>query len=144
MEQQTNNESDLFSFRIDERAKETLRSIASWAIIIVITTVIGYVIGLIAALKPKPETVLFREGFGGSAADSHTTLGSVIFSMIIGLVITWFLYQFGVLTKRGVDKLSQNDLNRGFASLKIYFMIIGILIIIGFAFVLLAVLAIRR
>jgi len=139
MEQQDSSNS-LFDLSIDETAKDHLRRICSWTMVIVITAVIGYVVAIIKALMPKAQ-VIQSEGFGVSVGAGQN-LGSVIFGIIIGLLINYFLYQFANLTKKGVNGMSQTDLNAGFYNLKIYFVIISIIVIIALAIVLLAFLAI--
>jgi len=139
MEQQDAS-SSLFDLSIDETAKDHLRRICSWTMVIVITAVIGYVVAIIKALMPKAQ-VIQSEGFGVSVGAGQN-LGSVIFGIIIGLLINYFLYQFANLTKRGVNGMSQTDLNTGFYNLKIYFVIISIMVIIALAIVLVAFLAI--
>jgi hypothetical protein len=108
--------------------------------IIVITAVIGYVFALIRAFLPKTQVVQ-SEGFGVSVSAGQG-LGSVIFGIVIGLLVNYFLYQFASLTKKGVNGMSQTDINAGFYNLKIYFIVISVIVIIILAIALLAVLAI--
>jgi len=138
MEQNTEN--SLFDLSIDETAKDHLRRICSWTLVIVITAVIGYVVAIIKAFMPKTQVVQ-SEGFGVSLSTGQG-IGSVIFGIIIGLLINYFLYQFANLTKKGVNGMSQSDLNAGFYNLKIYFVIISVLVIIVLAFVLLFLLTV--
>jgi len=138
MEQNTDN--SLFDLSIDETAKDHLRRICSWTMVIVITAVIGYVVAIIKAFMPKTQVVQ-SEGFGVSLSTGQG-IGSVIFGIIIGLLINYFLYQFANLTKKGVNGMSQTDLNAGFYNLKIYFVIISVLVIIVLAFVLLFLLTV--
>jgi small-conductance mechanosensitive channel len=137
---QQDSDNSLFDLSIDETAKDHLRRICSWTMVIVITAVIGYIVAVIKALMPKTQ-VIQSEGFGVSVGAGQN-LGSVIFGIIIGLLINYFLYQFANLTKKGVNGMSQTDLNAGFYNLKIYFVIISIMVIIALAIVLLAFLAI--
>ena len=139
MEQQDSSNS-LFDLSIDETSKDHLRRICSWTMVIVITAVIGYVVAIIKALMPRTQ-VIQREGFGVSVRGGQN-LGSVILGIVIGLLINYFLYQFANLTKKGVNGMSQPDLNAGFYNLKIYFVIISIIVIIVLAIALLAFLAI--
>ena len=138
MEQNTEN--SLFDLSIDETAKDHLRRICSWTLVIVITAVIGYVVAIIKAFMPKTQVVQ-SEGFGVSVSMGQG-IGSVIFGIIIGLLINYFLYQFANLTKKGINGMSQTDLNAGFYNLKIYFVIISVLVIIVLAFVLLFLLTV--
>lgn len=122
-----NTDSSLFDLKIEENCKEQLKGLTTWAKIVVITSVISLVIGLIGLLMPK-KTVQY----GDSVLETErgTSIGGYIFTVIISLLLAYFLYQFSVFTRRGVDNLSQPDLNRGLNSLKSYFMTYGILIII--------------
>jgi hypothetical protein len=133
-------EKSLFDLSIDETAKDHLRRICSWALMIVVTAVISYAVAIIKALMPKTQGIQ-SEGFGVSVSTGQN-LGGVIFITVIGLLVNYFLYQFGNLTKKGVNGMSQTDLNAGFYNLKIYFVIISVLVIIVLAFVLLVLLAI--
>ena len=108
--------------------------------IIVATAVISYVVAIIKALMPKTQ-VIKSEGFGASVSVGEG-IGSVILGVIIGLLVNYFLYQFASLTRKGVNGMSQTDLNAGFYNLKIYFVIISVLFIIILAIFLLALLAI--
>lgn len=136
--EQTNQESSLFDLSINETAKDHLRRIASWALVTVVCAVIGYVLELIKALQPASRIVQ-KEGFGMDMVGG-SSLGGTIFVIIIGLVVNYFLFQFANLTRKGVNGLSQGELNAGFYNLKIYFIIIGILVILALIVVLLAIL----
>ena len=138
--EQHDTENSLFDLSIDETAKDHLRGISSWAMIIVVTAVIGYVVAIIKAAMPKAQVVQ-SEGFGVSVSTGQS-LGGAIFGIILGLLVNYFLYQFANLTKKGVNGMNQTDLNAGFYNLKIYFVIISIMVIIALAFVLLFVLAV--
>lgn len=129
MEQNQNfQENSLFDLSVDETAKSHLRSMATWGMVIVISAVIGYVLTILRAVQGKPP-VAQSEGFG-TAFTTGGNLGGTIFGIVIGLLVNYFLFQFANLTKRGVNGMSQSDLNAGFYNLKIYFVIIGVLLII--------------
>lgn len=138
--EQHDTEHSLFDLSIDETAKDHLRKICSWTMIIVVAAVIGYVISLVKVFMPKSQVVQ-SEGFGVSVSAGQG-LASVIFGIIIGLLVNYFLYQFSSLTKKGVNGMSQTDLHAGFYNLKIYFIVISVIVIIILAIVLLAVLAV--
>jgi hypothetical protein len=138
--EQHDAENSLFDLSIDETAKDHLRKICSWTMIIVIVAVIGYVISLVKTFMPKSQVVQ-SEGFGVSVSAGQG-LASVIFGIIIGLLVNYFLYQFSTLAKKGVNGMSQTDLNAGFYNLKIYFIVISVIVIIILAILLLAVLAV--
>jgi hypothetical protein len=135
--EETNQESSLFDFSIDETAKDHLRRISNWAMVTVVCAVIGYVVEIIKALQPASRIVQ-REGFGMDIVGGSNLLGTIL-EIIIGLVVNYFLFQFANLTRKGVNGLSQGELNAGFYNLKIYFIIIGVFVIIVLMIVLLLV-----
>jgi hypothetical protein len=137
MEQQ-NPESSLFDLKVDENTKEQLRGLSKWTMIVVITTIISLVLSLIQALMVKKDTIEY--GSYRLQSQKSPNIGSVIISLIISGLLAYLLYQFSVSTKKGVDNMSQEDLNKGLGSLKSYFMVYGIIIIIVMAIVLVALL----
>lgn len=135
--EETNQESSLFDFSVNETAKDHLRRIANWAMVIVVCAVMSYVIEIIEALRPA-SPIVRREGFGMDMVGG-SNLGGTIIGIIIGLVINYFLFQFANLTRKGVNGLNQGELNAGFYNLKIYFTLAGILVIIVLIIALLVV-----
>ena len=136
--EQTNQDSSLFDLKIDETSKDLLRKIGTWAMVVVVTSLIGYVAQIIQVATAKNRAVEY-EGFK-FAERSQSNIGGTIFSIVVGLFLTYFLYQFATLSKKGVEAVSQPDLNKSFANLKNYFMVTGILIIVGFTIGVLVVL----
>jgi hypothetical protein len=136
--EQLNQESSLFDLSIDETAKDHLKKIASWAIVIVICAVVGYILNIIKVVQPH-RSISESEGFGVTVVKGPK-IGGVILGILIGLLINYFLFQFANFTKKGVNGMSQPDLNAGFYNLRIYFMIVGILVIIAVIIFFLAIL----
>src|SRR5258708_20739261 len=110
--EQTNQENPLFDLSIDETAKDHLRKIVSWVMVIVISAVIGYILAIVKALQTKNQ-VVESEGFG-VAVKTAPGLGSVIFGIVIGLFINYFLFQFANLTKKVLIGMIQADLTSDF------------------------------
>ena len=133
--EQNNQESTLFDLSINETAKDHLRKTATWAIVIVITALISYVLSIVNALQVKHQVVEY-EGFPTSVAKGPTLAGAIV-GIVIGLVINYFLFQFANLTKKGVNEMNQSELNQCLSHLKIYFAIVGILVILALVFALL-------
>src|SRR6516164_9528982 len=115
-ENQSYQENSLFDLSIDDTGKNHLRSMATWGMVIVISAVVGYVIAIIKALQTKPQTIQ-SEGFGASFT-SGGNLVSAIFGIVIGLLINYFLFQFAKHIKRGVNGMSQSNVDTGFYNLK--------------------------
>jgi uncharacterized membrane protein YjgN (DUF898 family) len=139
MEQTPNTDSPLFDLSITESCKDHLRKIASWSLIIVICAVIGYIITLFKAFQPRT----LRTGLEGFSVQetTGTGIGSAILAIVVGLLVNYFLFQFSNKIKKGIGGMSRTDLNAGFYNLKMYFIIVGVLIIIMFVLALLVILA---
>jgi hypothetical protein len=138
--EQHDPESSLFDLSINETAKDHLKKIASWALVIVICAVVGYILNIIKVAQPH-RSISQSEGFGVTVT-TGPGIGGVILGILIGLLINYFLFQFANLTKKGVNGMSQPDLNAGFYNLRIYFMIVGILVIIAVIIFFLAILVV--
>ncbi|MBN8880200.1 MAG: hypothetical protein J0I32_21830 [Sphingobacteriales bacterium] len=141
MIEQENQSSDLFGdLTIDPMAKQYLRSMSGWAMVIVVVSVIGYIFSVIDLFREKrPASFNRAEGFDMGFTESST--GAEVFtsllSIAIGLLINYFLYRFARQAKAGVDGLNQPELNKSFGNLKAYFMACSIILIIAFVLLLL-------
>jgi uncharacterized membrane protein len=135
-----NQQSDLFNeMGVDPMARQYIRSMASWAMIIVVTAVLGYIVSVIDLFRAKPAQINSAEGFGfemTQSSDSADYFGT-FFSIAIGLLINFFLYRFASQSRAAVDQLDQQKLNNGFGNLKAYFMACSIILIIVFVMLLL-------
>lgn len=137
---------DLFAtpIRIDDTAKRHITALAQWAMIIVITAVIGYVITLIQAFIPSRtiiETEPDSEGFSSFMRMGGQSIAGAIFGIVIGLLINYFLYRFSVLSRKSIAASDVDQLGGSFRNLKIYFIIITIFMIIISLFAIIGVLA---
>ncbi|MCG2615694.1 hypothetical protein LZZ85_15445 [Terrimonas sp. NA20] len=137
--EQDNRSSDLFNeMSIDGMGKQYIRSIASWAMVMVVVAVIGYVIEILDFLRDKPSDGRRVEGFGGlTEAMGNSSAFSVFFGIAIGLLINFFLFRFASQAKAGLDGHDQWKLNSSFSNLKAYFMACSIILIIVLVFMLL-------
>lgn len=139
---QDENQVHLFNdLEFDSTAKQHITSIASWAMVIVVTAVIGYLVNILE-LFSKPEVAVRSEGFDFGASISATNTFSSVIGIIIGLLINYFLYRFASLARTGVNSLDQSALSKSFNSLKSYFIITTVILIIVFVIVVLAVLVV--
>jgi hypothetical protein len=141
MEQQ--NTSSLFNeVNIDSQARQHIQTMGTWAMIVAVVAVIGYlfnIIGLFAVNKIE----LASEGFGNYLQKMTTGSSSVVSTVIsvgIGLVVNYFLYRFSVQAKNGLAGVNQQLFSNSFRNLKNYFMITSVVVIIGFLFVLFSLL----
>lgn len=63
-----------------------------------------------------------------------------ILGVIIGGAINYFLYRFAVAIDRGVKSMDALKVNEGFNSLRLYFKILGIILIVVLAILVLVIL----
>ena len=133
---------DLFGSEVkfDDTARRHLASVAQWAMIVVVTTIIGYIISLLEAFM-APTGNTSSEGFDAMFKVGGEGIGGTIFWIIIGLTMNYFLYQFAVQTRKGLSGVSQDELAKAFRNLRIYFTIFSIVLIIAFLLVLIVVAA---
>lgn len=115
------NQDNLFDLKVDTKAQEHLRVSAQWARILAITGFASAGVSLVAAIV---------EGEGNTAAIVGQIFGSFI---VIGITILIyiFLYKFAVNMRDALAAMNQDLFNIAFRNLRTYFIILGILFIIG-------------
>jgi hypothetical protein len=140
MEQQT----DLFSseIKIDGVAKEHIRSLASWAMVIVVVAVAGYILNILELImQPNEPVVTQAEGFSVSFLSGQRSVTGTIITIMIGLAINYFLYRFASTAVGSINGLSQEKFSNSFRNLKIWFAITTIIMILFLLLLLIGVTA---
>lgn len=130
----------LFEMQFDENAKSIVLTTVKWAMIIVITSLVGYVVAIIAFFRAKSQVTAMSEGEGYDFQSSYRTVEttsfiSVLFSIGVGLLVTYFLYKFASNARKGMETMSSYHVNIGFSNFKSYFLVIGILMILAIVLV---------
>lgn len=131
---------NFFNITFDSATRTLLRQAAVWAKVTTLCAFIGYGITLIVAFIGRPNHVLEPDGSLVTTRATGTSILSAIITAAIGAFINYFLYRFSVSAIRGVDSMDSVKANEGFNSLRTYFKILGICIIIGLCFLVLALL----
>lgn len=143
-DQQTPSSSDtldnFFSIAFDASTRANLKQAAVWAKVISLSAFIGYAIALVVAIFGQQEFVTDTAGFQVGNLLRAGSLAGVLITIIIGGLINYFLYRFATATAKGMDAMDSTRTNQGFDSLRIYFKIYGIILIIVFAIALLFIL----
>lgn len=137
------NQFPLFSLQLNEVSKNHLLTVAQWAIIVAIVSIVSSLLSIIETVTARPQMVEM-EGFSYQVEQSATAGGIVggIISLLISFLLCYFLYMFGKHTKKGLETIDQGQINSGFNNLKTYFQITGILLIIGIVFIVIAILGV--
>lgn len=133
------NESNLFNdLDIDPIVKNHIRSMISWAIVIVTVAVIGYAITILELFSSGGQRTVRKEGFDLTLTIGSSGIGGPVLSVLVGLLINYFLFRFASQARTGLDGLNQRQLNSSFNNLKAYFMATSIITIIVFVLLLLS------
>ena len=113
---------------------------ANWAMVMVVVAVIGYAITLLRLLGGNEKKVSRSEGLDISMSFGTSGFTGSLISILVGLLINYFLFRFASQARSGLEGLNQRQLNSSFNNLKVYFMATSIIMIIVFAIVLLSTL----
>lgn len=122
---------NFFSIAFDETTRTHIRSAANWAKIIALCAFTGYGLSLVAALfAPSYRYAVGSEGLHIENLARTSNLFGVMITIIIGGFINFYLYRFATATVKGMDAMDGVKTAEGFNSLRIYFKIYGVLLII--------------
>lgn len=138
MENESTPVTNLFDIAFDEATRAQIKQAAVWAKITALCAFVGYGVVLIVAIF-APRGYADTE-IGGVNIVQTSNLAGVILSTAIGAFVNYFLYRFAAATARGMDTMDSLSTNEGFNSLRRYFKILGIFIIIILSICVLAML----
>jgi hypothetical protein len=123
----------LFSLRISENTKMQLRGAAVVAGVAAIFALTSSVLKLVMAFMNKDKTTVSNiEGFTQSkmSVEKGGNIGGAIFSLIISILLFYFLNKFSSQVKTGLNGNNQQLINNGLGGLSGYFITVGIFVII--------------
>ena len=124
----------ILELQVDQTASKNLSDATRWAKFLSITgfACMGLMVIFFIAMQSQITSALSQVIPGFSNIDSFGILMAVIIIVagIVGLSM-YFLFRGSVLIKKGIETKSQEIFNNGLASLKTYFIIYGIIAIIG-------------
>lgn len=129
--------------QVDHVAQGQLKETAMWAKFLGITGFIGAVILLLVAIF---SGTIFSQAASQPAAGPNifATIGPAVFAAIyivaalITFGLSYLLFKFGQKIQQALRTTDQVTLNAGFTNLKLFFRTYGIIVIVYFGFVLLA------
>ena len=136
------SQSDLFfsEIKIDETAKAYIHSLASWAMVIVVVAVVGYVLNILELVIESNEPAIIQsEGFTASFLAGEKNVAGTVITILIGLVINYFLYRFASTVVSSINGLDQEKFCSSFRNLRIYFAITTIIMLLFLLILLIAV-----
>lgn len=133
MTEQNSPEEPLFGLRVDHDAGQKFLNASKWASFIAIVYFVGIGLALLvsvfagAALNKAMSLML-----PGVAEVGSVLIGAVICMLLFFLFISLMLYRFARLVRIGIERQDQRSFNEGLKFLKNYFMVSGVVAILGF------------
>jgi magnesium-transporting ATPase (P-type) len=126
MEDQNKTE-ELFSLSLDSEGRSLLKTTTVWAKIVAIVAFVEAGVSLVTSVIGKSNPA-------GVAGAIFASLIGVLISVLLNI----FLYRFAQKTGEALNSSNQQSLIEGINSLRNYFKVLGILIIIGVSLFLIA------
>jgi len=124
----------ILELQVDQTASKNLSDAMRWAKFLSITAFVcmGLVVIFFIALRSQIASAFSEVIPGFSDIDSLGMLiGIIVIAAGIVCLLMYFLFRGSVLIKKGIESKNQDMFNHGLASLKTYFIMYGILTIIG-------------
>lgn len=129
MENNTNPSLDnIFNLGLDVNTMGYLRTAATWARIVALLAFISAGLGLLVAFFEPGDT----------AGKAGGVIGAII-SGAISVIINLYLYRFATQVTAGLSSMNQDSVTTGINNLRVYFKILGIILIIVLGLVVLGV-----
>ena len=122
----------LFDLQLDHEAGNHFRECSKWAKFLSIVYFVA--VGIVLCVLLFAATALinaFQQFAPGFAGTGGFLVAVVIIALGIVLFTTVLLYRFATLTKEGIERQDQLIFNRGLQALKNYFIVYGVLTILG-------------
>ena len=136
-----NSLDNFFNLSLDTDARQQLKQIALWSKICSLSAFAGYVVSLVVAIFGHKNYSLEAEGFSfGGYIRSGNSLVSVLITAVFGGIVNYFLYRFAVAVDQGIQSSDALKVNTGFDSLRIYFKILGIALVVAFSLAIIGIL----
>jgi hypothetical protein len=124
----------ILELQVDQTASKNLSDAARWAKFLSITAFIcmGLMVIFFMAMQSQITSALSQVIPGFSNISNVGFLVTVVI-IVAGIVclLMYFLFRGSILIKKGIETKSQEIFNNGLAALKSYFIMSGIIAIIG-------------
>jgi len=127
MEQDQLNQQSIFNFSFDDTSKEHIKSIGLWAGINAILAFIGLFLNIVSFVMASNSAYYRPQLFSGFSANNGFTL---FIQVAISIILNVFLYMASMQLKKGLQGMDNTELTKGFASLRTYYKIYGIVLIV--------------
>jgi hypothetical protein len=125
----------ILELQVDQTASKNLSDVTRWAKFLSVTGFVCMGLMVICFIAMQSQVTSLLSQLVPEFTDLGN-LGGVLIAVIVivaGIVclLMYFLFKGSILIKKGIETKSQEIFNNGLASLKAYFIMYGILAIIG-------------
>ena len=125
----------ILELQVDQTASKNLSDVTRWAKFLSVTGFVCMGLMVICFIAMQSQITSLLSQLVPEFTDLGN-LGGVLIAVIVivaGIVclLMYFLFKGSILIKKGIETKSQEIFNNGLASLKAYFIMYGILAIIG-------------
>jgi hypothetical protein len=130
-----NTPESLLDMHLDYDGGNRLRETVRWSRFLSISGMVCIGLSTLALVVAGPKIIaLYDESYPG--LENFIVPIIILFLLLMGVlgVSVFMLYRFSVMTRNSIERQDQGMFNRGLKGLKTYFLISGILAILGLLF----------
>ena len=127
----------IFKFAFDDTSREHIKGISQWAAINAIVAFIALGVNIIQFAMASGSAYRRSSFSFGMGSENGTSL---FIQVAISILLNITLYTASVKLKKGLEDMNSGQLNRGFAGLRDYYKIYGIVLIVVLVLAVLAIL----
>lgn len=123
----------ILELQVDQTASKNLSDATRWAKFLSITGFIcmGLMLIVFIAMQSQIISTLSQVMPGFTEIPNGMFIAVVVAAAAIVCILLYFLFRGSILIKKGIETKSQETFNTGLASLRAYFIMYGVLAIIG-------------
>ena len=132
----------IFNFSFDDTSREHIKTIGQWAAINAILAFVGLALNIVQ-FAMVTNSIYFRRASIFNLSFSAQNMPTLFCQAVISILLNGFLYMASIHLKKGVESMNSETLTKGFAALRTYYKIYGIVLIVLLILGLLGILFLR-
>jgi hypothetical protein len=130
-----NNTDSLFGLQVDHESAAYFRQASQWVKFITIAGFIFFgLCALVLAFAGSAISAGIQKSYPMAAGGAGGLVVVILIAMMVAILLLIFLFRFATLTRRGIERHDQITFNEGLKSLRYYFIVSGVLAILGIIF----------
>ena len=132
----------IFNFSFDDNSRDHIKTIGQWAAINAILAFIGLVLNIVQFVMIT-NSFYYRRATMFNISFNAQNGPTLFIQVAISILLNGFLYMASVHLKKGVEGMNGETLTKGFAALRTYYKIYGIVLIVVLVLALLGIFFLR-